>query len=500
MIRKFSTALRPSQIPRPSIEKPLITCKNARFNLYLSHVRDTKVKFKSIPLASDGWYHRKSKGDFFLIHPTVEGILENAYQVSSISNEINSEILKNLENEFEIENLTDIQVKSIPQIISGNHVLIAAETGCGKTLAYLIPIIQNILNTKEKLKSRKLNSPLAMILTPGRELATQISEVVSKLTKNTDLKVKAVLGGNTKQQMKNPEFEDIDIFVGTMGATTKLVTTGIYRINEVRHVVLDEADTLLDNSFKEKLNIFLKKFPFYKISSELKNSNEIATQLILVSATMPTNLRDLLLNIIDTETIYEVVSPNLHKLLPHVQQKFLRMNKSDRPAALVSLVKSELNKNRPIIVFANKTPTSDFVSIFLNESGVNCINLNGDMLMKVRIGRFEQFQKGNVDVLATTDVASRGLDTKRARHVINFDFPIHMSDYIHRCGRIGRVGTLEKCFVTNYISGRSEISTVQRIEHAARTGGYLPNVDANITQIIEQKILKELGDIDESTF
>jgi len=170
------------------------------------------------------------------------------------------------------------------------------------------------------------------------------------------------------------------------------------------------------------------------------------------------------------------------------------MNKSDRPTNLITLVKSEINKNRPLIIFGNKSNTSDFISIFLNEAGVNCINLNGDMSMKIRAGRFEQFQEGNVDVLATTDVASRGLDTRRARHVVNFDFPLHISDYIHRCGRVGRVGSNEHCFVTNFISGRQEIDTVQKIEHTARTGGILPNVNANITGIIHQKILKELGE------
>lgn len=204
---------------------------------------------------------------------------------------------------------------------------------------------------------------------------------------------------------------------------------------------------------------------------------------------MPCNTKEVLQNIVDVETIQEVVSPLLHRLLPHVTQKFLRLTKADRPATLLSLVKQDLAKRRPLIVFSNKSATSDYVSIFLNNSGVNCLNLNGDMLMKIRLGRFEQFQNGHCDVLSTTDVGSRGLDTTRARHVINFDFPLHVSDYIHRCGRIGRVGTPDNALVTNLISSRREIDVVQRIEHAARTGGLLPNVNANIRNIINKQII-----------
>lgn len=218
----------------------------------------------------------------------------------------------------------------------------------------------------------------------------------------------------------------------------------------------------------------------------------MGTQLILASATMPTNIKESLQKIIDTETIHEIVSKNLHRIMPHIEQKFRRINKSERPALLLQLIKKEIIKKRPVIVFSNKSDTSDFVSLFLNNAGVNCVNLNGDMLRKIRIGQFQKFQAGEVDILSTTDVGSRGLDTTRARHVINFDFPLHIADYIHRCGRVGRVGNRNQCSVTNFISSRREVDLVQRIEHAIRTGGILPNVNANITAIIHQRILRDL--------
>lgn len=131
-------------------------------------------------------------------------------------------------------------------------------------------------------------------------------------------------------------------------------------------------------------------------------------------------MEELLHSIIDTSTIEDVVSPNLHKILPHIQQKFIRMRKQERPLALLALVKAELAKRRPIIVFGNKSVTSDYVSILLNDNGIDAISLNGDLLRIIRDGQFEKFQSGKVNVLSTTDIASRGLDTKRvSRYDIN---------------------------------------------------------------------------------
>jgi len=328
---------------------------------------------------------------------------------------------------------------------------------------------------------RQFNTPLAIILTPGRELAEQIAKFAQDLTDGLGINVKVVTGGNTKQKMLYPTFEDIDILVGSIGAVSKLTTTAIYRMSEVGHVVLDEADTLLDDGFSEKLTYFLRRFPFH-----------MNTQLVLASATMPTNTDEVFRQIIDTDTLEKVVSSDLHKILPYVTQKFSRMNKSDRPENLLRIVKGEIHKKRPVIVFSNKSATSDYVSIFLNDNGVNCLNVNGDMLMKIREGRFAKFQDGEVNVLSTTDCIGRGLNTVRARHIINFDFPLHVSDYIHRCGRIGRLGSDANCYITNFISSLRELDLVREIEMSARTNHLLENVNANIRNIITTKIENEI--------
>ncbi|XP_017470764.1 PREDICTED: probable ATP-dependent RNA helicase DDX28 isoform X3 [Rhagoletis zephyria] len=453
----------------PTLNRPLICCKRIQFNLY-------------VPAPE------KSRGDIKAEMLKVDDFLSGA------NIRLNDRLLENLKSGMKINSFTSIQTKSLPKVYESQHLLIAAETGCGKTLAFMLPIVQRIIEHKQTLQirqnGRRLNTPLVVIIAPGRELAAQIGNVAENLCHQTDLKVKTIFGGNTKRLMVDPEFCDVDILVATIGALSKLVTTGIYRMEEVRHVVLDEADTLLDDSFSDKLSYFLRRFPFHKNRNQ--DANNVGTQLVLVSATMPTNTNEILHKLIDMQTLQEVSSLNLHKLLPHIEQRFLRMSKQSRPTNLLSIVRKGIGKKQPLIVFSNKSATSDFVDIFLNNNGIRSVNLNGDMLMKIRVGRFEQFQNGEFDVLSTTDVGSRGLDTTNARHVINFDFPIHISDYIHRCGRIGRVRNLQPSLVTNFVSSRREVEVVQRIEHAARTGGLLLNVNANIKNIINKQILKDM--------
>lgn len=166
-------------------------------------------------------------------------------------------------------------------------------------------------------------------------------------------------------------------------------------------------------------NQFYFILQFYK--TEFKtDEKEVSTQLILASATMPTNIEDILSDIIDVTTVTDVVSPSLHKILPHIKQHFVRIRKAEKSLELLALVKNDLEKRRPVIVFANKAATTDYIEIFLKENGIDCISLNGNLLNKIRVNQFRKFQEGEVNVLATTDVGSRGLDTTRVLFLFFF--------------------------------------------------------------------------------
>lgn len=251
------------------VGEPLITCRRPEFDLHHGDKMDMDAPFGSIPLASDGWHHYKSKGDFFTIHPHPEAedvTKDPKYKKSFDEFGFCPELKINLGSRLNVENTTYIQHESFPHILKNHHTLIAAETGCGKTIAYLAPIIQNLLKRRqspdvEKSEPTEFNTPKVLIVTPGRELAEQIGEVCENLCHGLDLKTKVLIGGHTKSIMNNPPIEEIDILVASIGVLSKLITTNVYRMHQVRHVVLDEADTLLDDSFVGKLQYILKRFP-----------------------------------------------------------------------------------------------------------------------------------------------------------------------------------------------------------------------------------------------
>lgn len=214
-IRGFAT--RPALVKSEKIKSnPFITCKRKEFNLSLNEITYKPEKFGKIPLASDGWRHNKSKGDYFTIHPTTNTKNGQSHEIvkNFKSLEVNQSIIEVLEETYGISVPTYIQGESIPKLLDGNHALIAAETGCGKTLSYLIPVIQQILIEKQKSNKRDFNTPFGLILLPGRELASQIGNIAEDLGKHFNLKVKTILGGRTKQLMLNPSFEDVDLLVG----------------------------------------------------------------------------------------------------------------------------------------------------------------------------------------------------------------------------------------------------------------------------------------------
>lgn len=385
------------------IVKPIISCRRKEFDFYSNKKYD---KLQDVTLASKGWHHKKSKGDYFILHSTSK---ESPFENDSFT-VINGNLKQALENE-NVFHPTAIQSKCIPIILSGKNTMIAAETGCGKTLAYLIPIIDLIIEHKRNSENTQFNSPLCLILTPSRELAFQVHRVAQDLLKHLNMNSEIVVGGSIKRKMMNPKFSMTDILVATPGAMSKLFTTNVYKADKVKYVVLDEADTLLDESFSEKICSILRRFLF----TFENNHNDIGVQLILASATLPVHLPDAINNIINPESLVKVTTENLHKILGHVPQRFLRTGSSTKPLQLLEIVRNCVNKNHAVMIFSNTSETCDWISLFLKENGIKCINLNGEMNLNIRKDMFINFQKGNVNVISCTDVGSRGLDTTRVK-------------------------------------------------------------------------------------
>lgn len=170
-LTNFRTYASKSSIKKQvSTKTPLISCKVSKFDQYQETVIPQNTKFGSIPLASEGWKHFKAKGDYFTIHPSASAEPNTFPDKSFADFELDEQIVKNLKLQLDVSKPCSIQCDAIPQILCKEHTLIAAETGCGKTLAYLIPIVQQVIAHKQKQQNDEMNTPLVLILTPGREL------------------------------------------------------------------------------------------------------------------------------------------------------------------------------------------------------------------------------------------------------------------------------------------------------------------------------------------
>lgn len=437
-LKRFIIESKPLSTAAQKLREPkrlIISCRRKELNFYSNTFYE---KFDETILASKGWAHNKSKGDYFIVHPNPEECLEHVTPFNELN--LHPALVEVLQQQG-IQEATDFQQKAISTVLTSEHAFLAAETGCGKTIAYLVPIIQELIDRKTDL----LNNPTALIVVPNRELVFQIQAVARALAAPFNLKVHGLVGGNTKKLMVNPVFDETDILVATPGVIGKLSTVGVYKLNNVRYTVLDEADTLIDDSFIERLEGILRKIP--------------QSQMILVSATLPKNMPDSFKPI--EARMKHVVSPKIHKPLMNVTQKFLRLSKSARPGELLFIAR---DIKQPLLVFSNSSKACDWLAMFLRENGVSCANVNGEMNRMVRIEQWNNFISGKVKVLSATDIVSRGMDLKEISHVINYEFPKYMADYLHRIGRTGRFGSLESCKVTNFVAGPQEAKLVQNIE------------------------------------
>lgn len=247
---------------------PFITCTKSKYDLHLGDKINRFAALGTIPLLSDGWLSRKSKGDSFTIHPhkdaDKETVLSSDYQQPFESVGLDPKLVENIKNRLNLRTTTYVQHKAIQTILDDKHALIAAETGCGKTMAYLLPILQHLLQSKrEKGGADELpfNTPRAVIITPSRELTQQIGGVCEQLTEDTGLNSHVIIGGHMKSYIRSAPMDNVDILIGSIGGLSKVITSNVYKMNAVRHVVLDEADTLLDAGFVGQLRYILKRFP-----------------------------------------------------------------------------------------------------------------------------------------------------------------------------------------------------------------------------------------------
>ncbi|XP_059316276.1 DEAD-box ATP-dependent RNA helicase 52C-like isoform X2 [Lycium ferocissimum] len=335
-------------------------------------------------------------------------------------------------------NPTPIQRYAIPVAMGGRDIMACAQTGSGKTAAFCFPIISGILKEKTKRgccqRQFGVALPLALILSPTRELASQIHEEAKKFSYLTGLKVVVVYGGAPIiPQLRNLE-KGVDILVATPGRLVDMIEKSRVSLQAVKYLVLDEADRMLDMGFEPQVR---------KIVQKMKMPPPGRRQTMLFSATFPTEIQrlasDFLSNYIFLAAGKVGSSTNL------IVQRVEFVPDMDKKDHLIDLLHAQYpnqtDAKLPLtLIFVETKRGADALERWLVKSGFPSIAIHGDKVQFERERALKSFKSGHTPVLVATDVAARGLDVPNVAHVINFDLPRNIDDYVHRIGRTGRAG------------------------------------------------------------
>ena len=325
-------------------------------------------------------------------------------------------------SEAGFEKLTPVQEESIPLALSGKDVAAQAQTGTGKTAAFLISLFCKLLGSEK----RTSNNPRALVMAPTRELVVQICKDAEILGKQTGLKVQPIFGGVDYEKQRQALRDGVDIIVATPGRLIDYYKQRVFSMNRVEALVIDEADRMFDMGFIKDLRYILRKLPPFD-----------KRQTMLFSATLSAQVMELayeFMNLAEKVQIEpeQVTAENIEQVLYHVSRK-------EKFALLLGLLKRESGVER-VMLFVNTKAEAERLNGLLNANDIASALLSGDIAQKKRMRILDQFKLGSLTHLVATDVASRGIHVDNVTHVINYDLPQDREDYVHRIGRTARAG------------------------------------------------------------
>lgn len=315
---------------------------------------------------------------------------------------------------------TPVQARAIPPAVQGKDVLGVAQTGTGKTAAFTLPILQRLV--ERDIEPRQC-TPLALILTPTRELAIQIGESLATYGRHVPQNHTVIFGGVGQNPQVKALRGGIDTLVATPGRLLDLMEQGHIYLDEIEYFVLDEADRMLDMGFIHDVRKVLKELPAKR-------------QNLLFSATMPQAITSLAEQVLQDYERIEVKPAAT--TADKVEQKVLFVEKSNKRKLLHELFEDpEIDR---AIVFTRTKHGANRVAKFLNQRGIDSDAIHGNKSQSARQRALKSFKDGRVRALIATDIASRGIDVEEVSHVINFDLPNEPESYVHRIGRTARAG------------------------------------------------------------
>jgi superfamily II DNA/RNA helicase len=339
------------------------------------------------------------------------------------------------------ENPTPIQAQATPTILMGRDVLGCAQTGTGKTAAFVLPMI-DILNHGRA----KARMPRSLILEPTRELAAQVAESFEKYGKNCELSMALLIGGESFVDQERKLDRGVDVLIATPGRLIDLFERGKILMNDVKTLVIDEADRMLDMGFipdVERIVSLLSKI----------------RQTLLFSATMAPEVRRLADAFLMNPKEITVSAPA--SAATTVTQGLIVVDEMDKREALRRLIRKEDVTNA--LIFCNRKKDVDILYRSLVKHGFDAVQLHGDLPQSKRTETLEKFKNNEARLMVCSDVAARGLDIKGLSHVFNFDTPFHAEDYVHRIGRTGRAGREGRAFTFAMPEDGKSVAAIEKL-------------------------------------
>jgi ATP-dependent RNA helicase DeaD len=358
------------------------------------------------------------------------------------------------------ENPSTIQAQTIPPLLAGNDLVGLAQTGTGKTAAFALPILDQ-LDVRQK-------SVQALVLAPTRELALQVCEAFQKYAAHTKgLHVLPVYGGQAYGVQLSALRRGVHVVVGTPGRIMDHLEKGTLDLSELKFLVLDEADEMLNMGFADDVETILADTPDSK-------------QVALFSATMPAQIRRLSKKYLKDPV--EITVKGKTATAANITQRYLIVSYPQKVDALTRIL--EVENFEGMIVFVRTKNETETLAEKLRARGLSAMAINGDVAQVQRERTVNQLKAGKLDILVATDVAARGLDVERISHVVNYDIPTDTESYVHRIGRTGRAGRSGDAI--SFVTPR-ERYLLKHIEKATRqplTEMKLPSVeDVNVTRL-----------------
>ncbi|MEE8270982.1 MAG: DEAD/DEAH box helicase [Alphaproteobacteria bacterium] len=319
---------------------------------------------------------------------------------------------------------TPIQEQAIPYVLQGRDVLGIAQTGTGKTASFTLPMLEMLSTGRARARM-----PRSLILEPTRELAAQVAESFERYGRHEKLTYALLIGGERFDEQVRKLDRGVDVLVATPGRMLDLFERGKVLLADVKILVIDESDRMLDMGFIPDIERIVGLLP-------------VIRQTLFFSATMPPEVRRLTESFLTNPKQVAVAPPAT--TADNVDQFVVTVGRADKREALRQLLRSERVRNA--LVFCNRKRDVGIVFRSLQSHGFNAGQLTGDMVQAVRTETLGNFKRGVIEILVCSDVAARGLDIIDLSHVVNFDVPINAEDYVHRIGRTARAGRSGRAF------------------------------------------------------